>query len=157
MRRAYLFNQPASDADHMGAEGVPFIDMPGTDRRALGDLAYRGGLTRGDVLCVTAISKLGKGQGAVRLRKHLESAGVMVEVVDLPHKAKPRGKRRAPDDDEVKHLKALWASALDPSAAIAQASRRMGFEVSRNWMNNHVCLRDGSDPVKVKRKSKEAD
>lgn len=149
MRRAYLYDQAATDADHMDA-GDPFIDTPSTERIALGDLVDRGGLVDGDTLVVTAKSKLGHGQGFARIERQLATMGVAVEVNPAPARPKTmRGKKRPPSADDLTYLRGVWTSAmLDPANALAQASRHMGFEVDRNWMNYHVCKRDGGPSTK---------
>lgn len=155
MRRAYLYNQPSQDADHMNADPPPFIDMPNTSKAALGDLVDRGGLVEGDTLVVTALSKLGQGQGGVRIQNRLKAMGVTVEVSPSPYKEKSKRKKRAPDAAQLVYLKGVWSSSLDRDAALLQATRHMGFEVDYQWMNYHVCMRDGSASTKVKRKQKE--
>lgn len=158
MRKAYLYNQPASDADHMNAEAPPYIDTPKTGRMALGDLLDRGGLRDGDTLTITSLGKLGKGQGGVRMQKRLAAMAVDIDVMPSPQKPvlDKGGARRQISDDDKTYLKGVWFSTLDESDALEQASRRMGWPVVRNWMNYHVCLRDGSSPVKVQRKSEAA-
>lgn len=135
----------------MNAEPPPFIDMPGSDRQALSDLLTKGGLVSGDVLCVTEKSKLGHGAGAARVERQLAKLGVTVEVLPSPLKVTARRKKRLPDADDLKYLKSVWASALEPDAAVAQATRHMGFPINRNWLNYHVCQRDGSPSTKIKK------
>ena len=154
MRRAYLYDQDAKEADHMNA-GEPFIDTPQTQRIALGDLLNRGGLADGDVLVVTAKSKLGHGQGAARIERQLAKLGVSLEISPSPLKPQNlRRKKRGPKPDQLVYLKGIWASTLDPDAAVAQASRYMGFPVDRNWLNYHVCKRDGGASTKEQKEPK---
>lgn len=154
MRRAYLYDQDAKEADHMNA-GEPFIDMPTTQRGALNDLINKGGLDGGDTLVVTAKSKLGHGQGAARIERQLTGMAVALEISPSPLKpTNLRRKKRGPKPDQLAYLSGIWASTLAPDAAIAQASRYMGFPVDRNWLNYHVCKRDGGVSTK---KQKEAE
>lgn len=138
--------------------GEPFIDTSTTQRIALGDLIDGGGLVEGDTLVVTARSKLGHGQGAARIVRQLEALGVSLEVSPSPLKpTNLRRKKRGPKAEQLTYLRGVWASTLSPDAAIAQASRHMGFQVDRNWLNYHVCKRDGGLSTKESKEPKADD
>lgn len=158
MRRAYLYDQDARDAVHMDVGDQVFIDTPKTKREALNDLLYRQGLRAGDTLVVTAKSKLGSGQGAVRHEKRLTEIGAGLEISPsplMPRRKKKPGAKRGPTGQELVYLKGIWASGLDPQDAITQATRHMGFDVDRQWMNYHVSMRDGGPSIKERNAKKE--
>lgn len=144
MRIAYLFNQPASDAECMGADKV-FIDTPGTNRAALTDLIDNNGLRAGDTLVASALSKLGRGAASKRIVSALKKRGITVDVCEVVSKPqRPRGKRRAITDAQRRYCRNIWISAIEPGAAITAISNFLRFDVDRNWLNYNVCLRDGS-------------
>ena len=144
MRIAYLFNQPASDAECMGADKV-FIDTPGTNRAALTDLIDNNGLRAGDTAVVSALSRLGRGAASKRVVSALNRRGIAVEVCEVVSKSKRlRGKRRTITDAQRRYCRNIWISAIEPGAAITAISNFLRFDVDRNWLNYNVCLRDGS-------------
>ena len=161
MRRSgYLYDQPAKDAAHMnldmgaGGEASLYIDTPETNRQALTDLLDSGGLMVGDTLVVTALSKLGHGKGSARQVGKVEALGASVEVSPSPLKlTNLRRKKRGPKPDQLAYLNAIWTGSVEPDAAIAQATRHMGFPVDRNWMTYHVCQRDGGLSTKAKKEA----
>ena len=135
-----------------GGEASLYIDTPETNRQALTDLLDGGGLMAGDTVVVTALSKLGHGKGSTRQAGRIEALGASIEVSPSPLKpANLRRKKRGPKSDQLAYLRALWTGSLEPASAIAQASRHMGFAVDRNWMNYHVCQRDGGLSTKAKK------
>lgn len=154
MRIAYLYNQDEKEADHMNA-GKGFIDTPATRRMALTSLIERQGLRAGDILIVTAKSKLGHGQGAARIERQLARMGISLEVSPSPLRpSNLRRKKRSPAPDDMTYLKGVWSSAMGEAAALAQASQHMGFPVDRAWMNYHVSMRDGGASTKERNLNK---
>ena len=146
MRRAYLYDQPLSDAVQMGfKKDEAFLDLPTTRRQALYDLVDGGGLKGGDVLVVSARSKLGRGQAANRIAGRLRALGVTLEVIDVvsaPPRA--RGKRRAITDAERTYCRAVWHSTSPPDDALVAISNKLRFPVDRNWCNYNLGPRGGS-------------
>ena len=145
MRRAYLFDQPVTDAEQMDVGRQWFLDMPGSARQQLSRLLDAGGLRDGDVLVVSARSKLGKGAEARRIMRKLDALGVSLDVRPVVRaQPKRRGKRRKIDDAERQYGRAIWLSSQPQRAALAAISKRVGFEVDRNWCNYHLGVRSPS-------------
>lgn len=142
MRRAYLYDQPVKDAEHMGVGDEWFLDTASTKRQALADLVDTKVLRPGDVLVVSAKSKLGKGLAAQRIIDKIAELGAQLEVCPVPDaQPKQRGKRRKITEKEKKYCRALWQSVGEPSDAIKAISKYLGFDVDRNWCNYNLGLR----------------
>lgn len=150
MRIAYLYDQDEKDADHMNAERVR-IDTPATKRLALSAILDEGDGRRGDTIIVTAKSKLGHGQGSVRIARKIEAASMSLEVSPSPLRpSNLRRQKKSPKPDDLTYLKGVWTSSMGEGAALGQASLHMGFKVGREWMNYHVSMRDGGLSTKAR-------
>jgi len=143
--RVYLYDQPLSDAVQMGfTKEEAFLDLPTTRRQALSDLVDGGGLKAGDVIAVSARSKLGKGQAASRIETKLAAMGVALQVIEVkPSTAKRRGKRRSITDAERTYCQAIWRSSQAPADAMQAIGNKLAFNVDWNWCQYHLGPRSG--------------
>ena len=139
----------------MGCEKV-FADYKGTNRQELNMLLVRGGVRKGDTLCVRSLGDLGQGAESTRIRKLVEAKGVKIEILPVEKELKVQGrpKKFAPTPDQKEHLCVLWYSPATLSHVLDRAEDIMGQKVTRDKLYYICGNRDGSNKPKH---SKEAE
>lgn len=145
MKIAYLYNRDVSEGEAMGCERT-FADWKNTNRAELIALMDKGGLVKGDTLCVRAVSDLGQGAEAKRHQKKLADMGVALEVIPGAETKRVKGRpsRLKPTPEQRTHLCELWYSPATVEHVLNRAGDIMGADVDRNRMNYWCGPRDGS-------------
>lgn len=128
----------------MGAERT-LADYPATNRSERTAMLALGGLRKGDVLLLRAMSDLGRGAEVATMQAHVERIGATIEVVPVKGEApkvKGRKPRLEPTEDQKGALCGLWWSPQPADHVLQRAAEIMGAEVDRHQMRRWCGRRD---------------
>lgn len=129
----------------MGCEKT-FADWKNTKRAELTDMIERGGIRKGDTLCVRALSDFGHGQESKRIQKVISDMGVAVQVVEGGEAPRLKGRpsRVKVSAEQRERLCELWFSPAPVEHVLERAQDILGAPVDRNRLNYLCGPRDGS-------------